>query len=377
MKIACVVGTRPEAIKMAPVIHELKRRAAVDTIVVLTGQHRELARQALGWFDISIDHDLDVMQAEQGLCELSARLFSAFGTLWSDVSPDMAIVQGDTTSALVAAMSGFYRHIPIAHVEAGLRTYDVQNPFPEEMNRTQISKIAAVHFAPTEKSRDNLLGEGVPREDVHITGNTVIDALNHMTTRQKTIPLPLDSRRKLVLVSIHRRENIGTPLINICGALRALHETCPDTEFVLPVHPNPNIFGPVRALLSNLERFHLVEPLEYPVLVALIRRSRFLLTDSGGLQEEGSACGKPILVLRKETERSEIIASGIGKLVGSDRRRIIAEAIRLLNDDGHLFAMARGGSPFGDGRAAPRIVDHCLAYLGRADFQPAKRLGFN
>ncbi|HRK23392.1 MAG TPA: UDP-N-acetylglucosamine 2-epimerase (non-hydrolyzing) [Beijerinckiaceae bacterium] len=361
-KIVCLVGTRPEGIKMAPVIRALKRQPWATTVVVSTGQHREMIRQTLGIFDIGIDIDLDVMEANQTLAGLSARIFQRLDPLLVDLAPDLVLVQGDTTSVMVAALNCFYRRVPVGHVEAGLRTHDLANPFPEEMNRLIAGHASAIHFAPTEASYNNLIGERHDAATVHVTGNTVIDALLDVAGRDLPCDFPRPGRR-LVLITAHRRENFGAPLVNICRAIQSLHDRFEDVDFVYPVHPNPNIRGPVFEHLSGLERLHLTEPVNYLDLTALMKASTFVLTDSGGIQEEAPALGKPVLVLRAETERPEAVNAGVARLAGTETQAIVEECSRLLTDPAAYAAMARGISPYGDGKAAGRIVSLCRTFL--------------
>ena len=360
--IVCLVGTRPEGIKMAPVIRALQKEPWVTTIVISTGQHREMIRQTLGIFDIGIDIDLDVMEDNQTLAGLSAKIFQRLDPLLVEIKPDLVLVQGDTTSVMVASLACFYRRIPVGHVEAGLRTHDLQNPFPEEMNRLVAGHVSAIHFAPTQASHDNLIAERHDPKTVHITGNTVIDALLDVAGRDLPCAWPRPGR-KLVLITAHRRENFGAPLMEICRAIQTLHDTHTDVDFVYPVHPNPNVRGPVYQNLSGLERLHLCDPVNYLELTALMKACHFALTDSGGIQEEAPALGKPVLVLRAETERPEAVAAGVAKLVGTDERTIIAEASKLLTDPAAYKLMARGVSPYGDGKGAARIAALCKTFL--------------
>ena len=284
-KIICLVGTRPEGIKMAPVIKAFQRETWAKTIVVSTGQHREMIRQTLGIFDIGIDVDLDVMEENQTLAGLSAKIFQRLDPLLVEFKPDLVLVQGDTTSVMVASLACFYRRIPVGHVEAGLRTHDVQNPFPEEMNRLIAGFASSIHFAPTKASHDNLIAERHDPKTVHITGNTVIDALLEVAKRDLPCAWPKPGRR-LVLITAHRRENFGAPLLEIIRAIETLHDAHPDVDFVYPVHPNPNVRGPVYEHLAGLERVHLCDPVNYLELTALMKACHFALTDSGGIQEE-------------------------------------------------------------------------------------------
>lgn len=364
-RVLCLVGTRPECIKMAPVIKALRQSDWADAVVVSTGQHRELVSQILGIFAIAIDHDLDVMQPDQSLAGLSSRIFVKLDPLLVDAPYDLMLVQGDTTSVMVAALAAFYRQIPVGHVEAGLRTHDLMRPFPEELNRRVAGLVSNLHFAPTLSSSNNLLREHVDPSTIHITGNTVIDALLDVAARDLPCAYPSSPDRKLILVTAHRRENFGAPLLEICDAIRDLQNRYPELEFVYPVHPNPNVREPVYATLGNLDRVHLIPPADYEVLVALMRNAFAILTDSGGIQEEAPALGKPVLVLRDETERPEAVDAGVARLVGPHRERIVAAIEQLMTDDAEYARMARGGSPYGDGQAAGRIVEICRTYLYR------------
>ncbi len=362
--ILCVVGTRPECIKMGPVIAALRRAAWCRTLVLSTGQHRELVAQTLGFFGVAPDIDLGTMVPNQTLAGLTGRILDGFDRVLAELQPDLVLLQGDTTTVMACALGCFYRRLPFGHVEAGLRTRDLANPFPEEFNRRAAGLLAAVHFAPTEGARANLLAEGVPAAAIHLTGNTVIDALLDVTARPATrLPFDIDPLRRVILVTAHRRENFGAPLAGLCRALRRLVERYGDVEIVYPVHPNPNVRGPVHAVLGGVERIRLVEPLGYLDLAAVMKRCHFVLTDSGGIQEEAPALGKPVLVLRTETERPEAVEAGVARLVGTDPERILAEAASLLDDPAHYAALARGASPYGDGHAAGRIVAACAAFL--------------
>ncbi|PYE87301.1 non-hydrolyzing UDP-N-acetylglucosamine 2-epimerase [Phyllobacterium leguminum] len=361
--ILCLVGTRPECIKMAPVIKALQQEDWARPVVVSTGQHREMVRDLLGLFEIEIDHDLDVMVADQTLAGLSSRIFASLDPILAKESFDLILVQGDTTSVMIASLAGFYRHIPVGHVEAGLRTHDIGRPFPEELNRVITGLVAQLHFAPTARAAQNLLDEGKDPSTVHITGNTVIDALLSVANGDVFCSFPSRSDRRLILVTAHRRENFGAPIREICGALRDIHDRFADVEIVYPVHPNPNIHGPVHELLGEHARISLIPPADYKTLVALMKHSTLVLTDSGGIQEEAPGLGKPVLVLRDETERPEAIEAGVARLVGSDRKRIFDEAVKLLTDGNAYAAMSRGASPYGDGSSASKIADLCKQYL--------------
>jgi UDP-N-acetylglucosamine 2-epimerase (non-hydrolysing) len=362
--VLCVVGTRPECIKMAPVIAALRAADWCDAVVVSTGQHRELVAQTLGIFGIAPDIDLDLMEPGQTLAALTGRILHRFDPVLTARAPDLVLAQGDTTTVMACATASFYRRIPFGHVEAGLRTHDLDNPFPEEFNRRVAGMVAALHFAPTAGARDNLLAEGTRPGTVHVTGNTVIDALLEVTARPDLpCAFPLDPTRRLVLMTSHRRENFGDPLRSICTAVRLLLDRFPDIEIVYPVHPNPQVRDVVVPMLGGLPRMHLVDPLSYLELTGLLKRCHFALTDSGGIQEEAPALGKPVLVMRTETERPEAISAGVARLVGTDTDTILEEASRVLQDREYYQALSRGASPYGDGLAAARIAELCRDFL--------------
>jgi len=356
-KVLCVVGTRPEAIKMAPVILALKQQPWAEVRVLATAQHRHMLDQVLNFFDIEPDIDLNLMRPNQALTTLTARLLLDMDDVLLAEKPDIVLIQGDTTTVMTVALACFYHRISIGHVEAGLRTWDMQNPFPEEANRVIAGKLASWHFAPTEGSRQNLLRDGVPDADILVTGNTVIDAL--LTTAEKVleIGIEIDPDKRLVLVTAHRRENFGEPFRNVCRALHTLAESNPDVLFLYPVHPNPNVKDVVHEMLGDCSNIHLCEPLDYAPFIAAMKRSYLIISDSGGVQEEAPALGKPVLVLRDETERPEAVDLGVVRLVGPNYDSIVTEAQRLLDDESAYREMARGISPYGDGLAAGRIVE--------------------
>ena len=356
-KIHCVVGTRPEAIKMAPVILALKEQPWAEVRVLATAQHRHMLDQVLNFFGIEPDIDLNIMRPNQSLTTLTARLLLELDDVLQTEKPDAVLVQGDTTTVMTVALACFYHRIPIGHVEAGLRTWDMQNPFPEEANRVIAGKLARWHFAPTEGSRQNLLKEGVPDSKIIVTGNTVIDALLMAAAKNVELAIPLDCAKRLVLVTSHRRENFGEPFRDICRALRTLAENNPEVQFLYPVHPNPNVKDVAFEFLAGLPNFTLCEPFDYAPFIAAMKRAYIILTDSGGVQEEAPALGKPDLVLRDETERPEAVEQGVVRLVGPNFERIVEETQRLLDDESAYKAMARGVSPYGDGHAAERIVN--------------------
>ncbi len=339
---------------MAPVIARLRREPWCDCLVILSAQHRELADQVLELFGIRPDADFAVMRTNQTLAGLTSRLIERFDEALARLRPDALLAQGDTTTSMVAALCSFYQRVPFGHVEAGLRTHKLYGPFPEEMNRLVAARVARWHFAPTEQARLNLVREGIAPETVTVTGNTVIDALLDVAARCSETPVPPGLR--LVLVTAHRRENFGAPFENVCRAIRHLADARPDIQFLYPVHPNPNVKELAFRVLGCHPRVHLVEPLDYCAFVAAMKQAHFILTDSGGVQEEAPALGKPVLVLRDETERPEAVAAGVVRLVGTDFERIVAESTRLLDDSAYYASMAHGVSPYGDGRAAERIV---------------------
>jgi UDP-N-acetylglucosamine 2-epimerase (non-hydrolysing) len=344
---------------MAPVIQSLQAEPWAEVRVLATAQHRHMLDQVLGLFGIVADIDLDIMQSGQSLPTLTARLIERIDQVLTDEAPDMVIAEGDTTTVFAIALCCFYRRIPFAHVEAGLRTFDRRSPFPEEMNRFIAGYLADLHFAPTTRARDNLLKEGVVPDRIIVTGNTVIDALLQQAGRNegKRLPLPIIPGKRLILVTTHRRENFGAPLEAICDALLDLVGRHQDIQILFPVHPNPNVTRIVHAKLASGPGIMLCDPLDYADFVFALQQSFLVLTDSGGVQEEAPALGKPVLVLRTETERPEAIEAGVAKLVGVEREAIVQETERLLDDPDHYAQMARGGSPYGDGRAATRIVE--------------------
>lgn len=359
-RILLIFGTRPEAIKMAPLVHELGRRPGVELVTCVTGQHREMLDQVLAWFAITPDYDLGLMQPDQTLAGLTGRALTGVTEVLERVAPDAALVQGDTATAMAAALAAFYQRVPVGHVEAGLRTGDIYNPFPEEVDRRLISVVTSYHFAPTPAARDALLAEGVDPAAITVTGNTVIDALQWTVRQPHTLDLGLpldDPDERLILVTAHRRESFGPDFEAICHALRAIAERNPDVRLIYPVHLNPHVQEPVRRILGGVERVHLIDPLPYPDFAHLMDRATLVVTDSGGLQEEAPALGKPVLVMRRTTERPEAIEAGTARLVGTETDAIVSAAEELLHDPAAYAAMAGAVSPFGDGHAAERIAD--------------------
>ncbi|MCI5160529.1 MAG: UDP-N-acetylglucosamine 2-epimerase (non-hydrolyzing) [Candidatus Electrothrix sp. AX5] len=365
MKILTIFGTRPEAIKMAPVIHALAAAPEFTVKVCVTAQHRQMLDQVLELFSIRTDYDLDVMQDNQDLFDLSSRILISLREVLQREKPDFVLVQGDTTTCFVASLAAFYLRIPVGHIEAGLRTNDIYAPFPEEANRAMTSRLAALHFAPTEQACHNLYNEGIAKDTVHLTGNTVIDAL--LWVRQQTgaeiNPEPfgpagslVQEGRPYVLITGHRRENFGDGFQNICEAIAVLAARHPEIGFIYPVHLNPNVQQPVNALLGKKKNIHLISPLDYAPFVQAMGQARLILTDSGGVQEEAPSLGKPVLVMRESTERPEAVEMGTVRLVGTDKELIIRETERLLTDEKAYQSMAGRSNPYGDGQAAARIV---------------------
>lgn len=354
-KLMVVIGTRPEAIKLAPVVAAIQASDWADCELVLTGQHKELIDPLVAQFSLPVHHNLQAMRHDQALAPVTARILEGLDKLIETSRPDAVIGQGDTVSVLAASMAAFFRQVPFAHVEAGLRTGNLHLPFPEEMNRVLTSRMTRWHFAPTDTARGHLLREGVPERDIFVTGNTVIDALQ-MTLRQAAPALPARPGRDFILVTAHRRENHGQPLLDICGAIADLAHRHPGLDFIYPVHPNPRVREVVHAHLGQHDNVLLIEPCDYPVFCHLMSRSRLILSDSGGVQEEAPALGKPVLVLRQETERPEAVNWGCNRLVGTDRIDIIQGVQTLLGDPQTYARMATAGSPYGDGRAALRVL---------------------
>ena len=391
LRVLSVFGTRPEAVKMAPVVQQLARTPGIIPFICVTAQHRQMLDQVLSLFDLHPDIDLDLMRPNQSLAELTAAIFTHLDPVLADIKPDWILVQGDTTTVMAAALAAFYRGIRVGHVEAGLRTADKWQPFPEEINRRVASVAADLHFAPTEWSRQNLLRENIPAEQIILTGNPIIDALQAVSSLPPTpeiidlfarigilhspspTPSPLSphpsplpssnpgSSPRLLLVTAHRRENFGKPLEDICTALESLAHTYGDALcIVYPVHLNPNVQEPVYRRLSSIANIHLLPPLDYLPMVHFMQRSTLVLTDSGGLQEEAPGLGVPVLVMRQVTERPEGVEAGTVRLVGTDPQRIVTETRRLLDDPQAHAAMAHAINPYGDGHAAPRIVQALL-----------------
>ncbi len=375
LKVLSVFGTRPEAVKMAPVVQRLVQTSGIESRVCVTAQHRQMLDQVLRLFHITPDYDLDLMREDQGLAELSAAIFTHLDPVFVDFQPDWVLVQGDTTTVAIAALLAYYRRIRVGHVEAGLRTFDKWRPFPEEINRRVAGVTADLHFAPTEWTRSNLLREGVDEKLIVVTGNPVIDALQFVAQQPEPPEVSdlirrlsikdrrsAESGKRLILVTAHRRESFGAPLEAVCEALRQLAARG-DVEIVYPVHLNPNVQEPVYRLLAALPHISLMAPLDYLPLVHLMKHAALVLTDSGGIQEEAPAFGIPVLVLRDVTERPEGVQAGTVKVVGTDTSRIVSEANCLLDDPAAYAHMAQAANPYGDGHAAERIVQALLDHL--------------
>ena len=371
-KILTIFGTRPEAIKLAPVVHELEKHPEkFDSIVGVTGQHDTLLKQVLDVFKIKPAFNLNVMKANQGLDDLTVSIIKGFGEILDKVKPDMILVQGDTTTVFAASLAAFFRRIRIGHVEAGMRTGDKYNPFPEEINRCLTDQMADLFFAPTGNNRQNLLKEGVAEEKVFITGNTVVDALHHIISSNRCMEHDINQypEGKTILLTTHRRENFGSPIENIFHAVRKLAGIFRDCQFVFPVHPNPNVKGPAERILSGEDNIHMIPPIDYLSFVGLMSRSFMILSDSGGVQEEAPSLHKPVLILREKTERPEVVEAGGAVLVGTDQDKIIEEFTRLINDSAHYKKMADIKNPYGEGDAAIRIVKTLIDYFNRHGHQ--------
>jgi len=366
VKVLTVFGTRPEAIKMAPLVHALAQEEGIESRLCVTAQHREMLDQVLQLFSIVPDYDLNIMQPGQGLTEITSRILEGLKTVFSDFTPDVVLVHGDTTTTFAASLAAFYHRIPVGHVEAGLRTGDLWSPWPEEANRTLTGHLASYHFTPTTTSQQNLLRENLPAQRIFVTGNTVIDALFWVRDRvlsDDALRNSLAARypflaadKKMILVTGHRRESFGDGFERICNALAEIARLHPDTQIVYPVHLNPNVSEPVNRILSGIDNIILIEPQEYLPFVWLMDRAWLILTDSGGIQEEAPSLGKPVLVMRDTTERPEAIAAGTVMLVGTDGAKIVSEVNRLLTDEEAWHTMSRAHNPYGDGLACQRIV---------------------
>ena len=376
IKVMTVFGTRPEAIKMAPIVLELARHPEeITPIVAVTAQHRDMLDQVLHLFDIRPDYDLDIMAAGQTLFDITSRAMLGLDKVLTEAKPDIVLVHGDTTTTFAGALAAYYHQTTVGHVEAGLRTHNKFSPFPEEMNRKLTGSLADLHFAPTSTAQQNLLTEAIAPENIFVTGNTVIDAL-HQTVREDfafedELLRRIDYKNKrIVLVTTHRRENLGEPMRHVYKALRRLTEEFADVEVVFPVHKNPKVREVVREELGGLSKVHLIDPLDYEPFANLMHRSYLILTDSGGVQEEAPALGKPVLVLRDTTERPEAVTAGTVKIIGTDCERVYAEARQLLTDKKEYSRMAESCNPYGDGKASGRIIQAILYHYGRAAAHP-------
>lgn len=375
VKVMTVFGTRPEAIKMAPLVLELEKHESIESIVCVTAQHRQMLDQVLEIFGITPDYDLDIMKDRQTLIGITTRVLEGLDEVIKKEKPDIVLVHGDTSTSFIAALAAFYNQVKVGHVEAGLRTYDKYSPFPEEMNRQLTGRIADLNFSPTTQNRENLLKENVPEDSIFITGNTVIDALKttvkdgYKFKEEALNDISFDSKR-VILVTAHRRENLGKPLENICNALKDIVLNHKDTELVYPVHLNPAVRYTVFDILGNTERVHLIDPVDVEDLHNAMARSFMVMTDSGGIQEEAPALAKPVLVLRKETERPEAVAAGTVKIAGVEYDDIYAMGKELLDDKEAYNEMAHAANPYGDGEASRRIAEAILYYFGVSNDRP-------
>lgn len=375
MKIMAIFGTRPEAIKMAPVVRELLKHPEIETKVCLTAQHREMLDQVVDLFQLPVDYDLDIMKQGQSLYDITDRVLLGLKEVLEKEKPDLVLVHGDTTTTFSATLAAFYQQIDVGHVEAGLRTGNMYSPFPEEANRRLTSVLTALHFAPTETARQNLLKENQKDDHIFTVGNSVIDAL--LATVKKDYVFEdkelqdIEEHKRIILVTTHRRENLGEPMRNVYRALRRLVETVPDTEVVFPVHRNPLVRQAVKEVLDGVPGIHLVDPMEYEPFTNLMARSAIILTDSGGIQEEAPSLGKPVLVLRDTTERPEAVASGTVKLVGTDEDKVYNTAYKLLTDEKAYKEMAESINPYGDGHTSERIVQAILYFYGISEKKPS------
>lgn len=365
-KIMFVFGTRPEAIKMMPVILKVNESPQLQSIIVVTGQHRQMLDQVLELFHIQVNHDMKIMGKNQSLSDITIKILQGLESIIVKEEPDLVMVQGDTTTTFVAGLAAFYKKLPIAHIEAGLRTYDKYSPFPEDINRRLTSPLVDLHFAPTELAKQNLLAEGISEKTITVTGNSSIDALFYVLNQHLRMDFPgmeeIDFEKKLILVTAHRRESFGLPLENIFLALHDIVES-EDVEIIYPVHLNPNVKLTVEKILGDHPQIHLISPLDYKNFVLMMDKSYLILTDSGGVQEEAPSLGKPILVMRDVTERQEGIEAGTAKLVGRNRETIVSETLALLRNEDQYLSMSKQVNPYGDGKAAERIVDVTVSYF--------------
>ena len=375
IKVMSIFGTRPEAIKMAPVVRELMRHAdEIETRTLVTAQHREMLDQVLHLFRIVPDYDLNIMAAGQTLFDITSRAMHGINEVFQKERPDLVLVHGDTTTTFAGALAAYYHQIPVGHVEAGLRTHDIYSPFPEEMNRRLTGGIATLHFAPTPTAHANLLAEGIPEGHIFVTGNTVIDALHHTVRPDYVLPAELGGvdfdNHRVLLVTTHRRENLGEPMRHVYRAIRDIIEQLDDVEVIFPVHRNPKVREIVREELGGLAHVHLIDPLDYEPFANLMARVDIVLTDSGGIQEEAPSLGKPVLVLRDTTERPEAVTAGTVRLIGTDEQRVYEETMRLLTETTAYTHMAEAVNPYGDGAASRRIIEAILYHAGHTHTKP-------
>lgn len=362
MKVMSVFGTRPEAIKMAPLVKKLNADPDIESVLCVTAQHREMLDQVLELFELTPDYDLNIMKPNQTLAMITANVLTGMEEVLIKERPDIVLVHGDTSTTFSAALAAFYQKIPVGHVEAGLRTYDMYSPFPEEVNRVLTGHMAAIHFAPTERNRDNLMREGIPEDRIAITGNTVVDALLEVAGKpyefeDETLKNIDFENKRVIAVTCHRRENLGEYMVHIFSAIREIAEEFDDVEVVYPVHLNPKVRSTANDILSGCDNVHLIDPLSYQPFVNLMAKSYFIITDSGGMQEEAPSLGKPVLVVRRETERPEALAAGTVKLAGVEQATIAAMARELLTDKSAYEAMAHAENPYGDGHACDKIIE--------------------
>ena len=376
IKVMSVFGTRPEAIKMAPLVKELEKNENIQSIVAVTAQHRQMLDQVLEIFDITPDYDLNIMQSGQTLADITTRALNGLDKVIKEAAPDIILVHGDTSTTFAGALAAFYNQVKIGHVEAGLRTYDNYSPYPEEMNRKLTGAMTNLHFSPTVSNKNNLLKENISEDNIYITGNTVIDALKTTVKSEykfsdETLANLDFQNKKIILMTAHRRENLGKPLENICNAAKRIIESHADAELVYPMHLNPKVRETATSILGGMDRVHLIEPLDVEELHNAMKRSYLVMTDSGGLQEEAPSLGKPVIVLRNETERPEAVEAGTVLMGGVDQKVIEQKANMLLTDSKAYEKIAQTANPYGDGKASERIVDAILYYFGKKDTRPS------
>lgn len=359
------MGTRPEIIKFAPVIRLLENNSNFNSLVLSTAQHREMSSQFLSEFNLKADYNLDVMTSNQSLAYLTSKISERIDEIFTKVKPDFVLVQGDTTTAYISGLVAFYHKIPLGHIEAGLRTFDPYSPFPEEINRQMLSRIASLNFVPTILAKENLLKENISVSTIYYTGNTIVDSLNYLIDNNERLRqlIKSPSTKDIILVTAHRRENLGIPMNNICHAILEIIDKKKDIEFIFPVHPNPKVRETVYGILDNVKQVNLIEPVDYNILIEYMIKSKIILTDSGGIQEESPTLKKPVLVMRSETERPEVVKAGGAILVGTDKEYIVSNVLELLNNQDKYNSMTNILNPFGDGLASERIIDCLLDYF--------------